>query len=126
MSTMPEESAEERVEEPSVTDAPASGLAHENSAVVTLGSVRAPAQSNAERQKRYRDKKKAQRGAARQLQCEIPDWMQYCSADRLPTKAGVAKNCLRRLALKEVMDNALDTESEGDDRACGGWRLDRS
>jgi hypothetical protein len=43
------------------------------------------------------------------FQFEHPDWMLFRSVDTLPTKAGVRATLLRRLGLKELTDNALDT-----------------
>ena len=42
------------------------------------------------------------------FQFERPDWSLFRSVETLPQKAGVPQSCLRRLALKELVDNALD------------------
>ena len=44
-----------------------------------------------------------------EFQFERPDWTLFRSADTLAQKAGVRKNLLRRLVLKELADNALDS-----------------
>lgn len=44
-----------------------------------------------------------------EFQFERPDWTLFRSAETLPTKAGVPKALLRRLVLKELVDNALDS-----------------
>lgn len=50
----------------------------------------------------------AQRNSA-EFQFERPDWTLFRSADTLSQKAGVRKHLLRRLVLKELTDNALDS-----------------
>jgi hypothetical protein len=44
-----------------------------------------------------------------EFQTEKPDWALFRTLDGLGQKAGVAPNCLRRLVLKELVDNGLDT-----------------
>ena len=44
-----------------------------------------------------------------EFQFERPDWTLFRSADTLAQKAGVRKHLLRRLVLKELTDNALDS-----------------
>ncbi|WP_345822906.1 hypothetical protein ABC766_32025 (plasmid) [Methylobacterium fujisawaense] len=44
-----------------------------------------------------------------EFQFERPDWTLFRSADTLAQKAGVRKQLLRRLVLKELADNALDS-----------------
>ena len=58
-----------------------------------------------------------------EFQFERPDWTLFRSADTLAQKAGVRKHLLRRLVLKELTDNALDSgartvtaTSDGPDR----------
>ena len=46
---------------------------------------------------------------AAEFQFERPDWTLFRSVDTLAQKAGVRKNLLRRLVLKELADNALDS-----------------
>lgn len=43
-----------------------------------------------------------------EFQFERPDWVLFRSPETLSQKAGVPKHLLRRLALKELADNALD------------------
>jgi hypothetical protein len=43
-----------------------------------------------------------------EFQFERPDWVLFRSIDTLSQKAGVPKSQLRRLVLKELVDNALD------------------
>src|SRR3954447_24562664 len=43
-----------------------------------------------------------------EFQFERQDWHLYQSPQTLPQKAGVPVSLLRRLALKELVDNALD------------------
>jgi len=40
---------------------------------------------------------------------ERPDWTSFRTVEGLQQKAGVAQGKLRRLVLKELTDNALDT-----------------
>jgi hypothetical protein len=47
-----------------------------------------------------------------EFQFERPDWMLFGSLNTLPQKAGVSKDLLRRLVLKELTDNALDSGAE--------------
>ena len=42
------------------------------------------------------------------FQFERPDWVLFRSLETIGQKAGVAKTKLRRLVLKELVDNALD------------------
>lgn len=52
------------------------------------------------------------------FQFERPDWTLFRSADTLAQKAGVRKGLLRRLVLKELADNALDSGAQ-EVSACG-------
>jgi hypothetical protein len=47
---------------------------------------------------------------AAEFQFERPDWVLFRSVDTLSQKAGVSKSQLRRLVLKELVDNALDAD----------------
>jgi hypothetical protein len=47
--------------------------------------------------------------ASQNLKFEREDWVLFRTVEGLQQKAGVAKNKLRRLVLKELTDNALDT-----------------
>jgi len=51
--------------------------------------------------------------AAQNLKFERPEWTSFRTVDGLQQKAGVATGKLRRLVLKELADNALDS---GDQR----------
>jgi hypothetical protein len=46
------------------------------------------------------------------LKFERADWTSFRTIEGLQQKAGVAAGKLRRLVLKELADNALDTETE--------------
>jgi hypothetical protein len=46
------------------------------------------------------------------FETEVPDWAQFRTLDTLGQKAGVPPRRLRRLALKELVDNALDEGAE--------------
>ena len=48
---------------------------------------------------------------AQNLKFERADWTAFRTIEGLQQKAGVAKGLLRRLVLKELTDNALDTET---------------
>ena len=50
--------------------------------------------------------------AAQNLKFERADWTSFRTVEGLMQKAGVAKNKLRRLVLKELTDNALDENAK--------------
>jgi hypothetical protein len=50
--------------------------------------------------------------AARYLKFERPEWTSFRTVEGLQQKAGVARSMLRRLVLKELADNALDSGAD--------------
>ncbi|WOH60340.1 hypothetical protein [Bradyrhizobium sp. BWC-3-1] len=52
--------------------------------------------------------------SAKNLKFEREDWTHFRTVEGLQQKAGVAASKLRRLVLKELADNALDTGAEVD------------
>ena len=57
------------------------------------------------------------------LKFERADWTSFRTVEGLQQKAGVAASKLRRLVLKELTDNALDTGAQCPRRATAGRRL---
>jgi hypothetical protein len=53
----------------------------------------------------------ASSNGAQNLKFERQDWTAFRTVEGLQQKAGVSANLLRRLVLKELADNALDTET---------------
>ena len=70
--------------------------------------TRKPDATAAERQRRRRQKHKL----ARELQFVRQDWALFLHPDRLAQKAGASVQRLRRMALKELADNAADVSAQ--------------
>jgi hypothetical protein len=80
--------------------------------------------SDAERQRRWRERKKAA-AAATPIYYELPDWRLFIDRRTLPQKAGCEPKDIGRVVLKELVDNALDAAIDpisvkltGDDKSC--------
>ena len=82
--------------------------------------------TNAERQRRWRERQKAKKpaaDAAEPIHYERPDWRLFIDKRTLPQKAGCALSQIGRVVLKELVDNALDAGAgdvtlTGDAKSC--------
>jgi hypothetical protein len=66
----------------------------------------------------------ASSAAGENLKFERADWTSFRTVEGLQQKAGVAQDRLRRLVLKELADNALDTGTRV--HYGRGWPLSQS
>jgi hypothetical protein len=73
-----------------------------------MAAVATPDRTAAERQRRHR----AQRRNRAELALVRQDWALFVQPDRLAQKAGCAMRHLRRMAVKELADNAADASGE--------------
>src|SRR5690349_7750600 len=55
-----------------------------------------------------KQRQRARERAAREIEFTRADWALFLHPDRLPQKAGCARDRLRAMVLKELVDNALD------------------
>ncbi len=76
----------------------------EPSARPVTSTGRRPGASAAERKRRQRERDREQ-----QLVYETPDWRLFTDLATLPQKAGCQPRDLRKIVMKELVDNALDT-----------------
>jgi hypothetical protein len=72
------------------------------------GSARSKAEAAAERQRRRRAKMRLS-AQVEPLLFTRPDWALFLDPTRLPQKAGCPGGLVRAVALKELVDNGLDT-----------------
>jgi Histidine kinase-, DNA gyrase B-, and HSP90-like ATPase len=78
-----------------------------------------------ERMRRMRARKKAATSTTAPLLFERQDWQLFLRPENLPQKAGCEPGQIGRIILKELVDNALDTGSDGVtiDEIPGGYRV---
>ena len=84
---------------------------------VTSASRRRPGTPAAERKRRQRQREREQK-----LIYETEDWRLFTDLATLPQKAGCQPEDLRKIVLKELVDNALDAGAAVSlDHADGAW-----